>query len=347
VKYRIFTLLLLLFFTSHTREVWSQSIVDTMVNLMDSIDISKDLSHSQNLESSNTDSVLIHKEMVRPSINEEHIINRISESRLYLDNLEDQIKKKSIILNSSELSKSIILINQTSSIELSSSSDEIERLSEALSSLRDDETLTSELEYIEESIIILEESINRIKIEYPEEDLSGYTFGLQQLEYSSYDCVLTSDSTNINSITYSTEAAPLFSYTHPKLKPHFIGKDYMSTSAQIIESNSKYFILLSIEIKSNRAKETFGGLEKGEILRLQLINGEKIIAYNMRRSFGEYNSETNTTSFTPVYSIKKDNLKKISKIELDKIGLMWTTGYEDYEVFEMDFFMNQGTCILN
>lgn len=276
------------------------------------------------------------------------VIARIKASTERLNEIQKNINQKQDALRDGGKAFDLEEVSKAgdASTELESSLQEASILRQAIHSLRDDESLVDELEYIEESIEMLQASVRQIVLSYPEEDLSEYTFEVVDPITDAYDCNVIENTTDKDNLMYSTHAAPLLAYTHPKLKPHFVGQDYLSTSAQVIKSGSNYFIALSIQIRSNRAKETFGGLEKGDAMRLQLINGETVIAYNMKRSFGIYDDISNVTNYSPVYSIKKDYLKKLSNVELDKVGLMWTTGYEDYEVYEIDFFVNHANCIL-
>ena len=49
--------------------------------------------------------------------------------------------------------------------------------------------------------------------------------------------------------------------------------------------------------------------------------------------------------FQGQYGIGKKELNKLKKISVDKMRVIWSTGYEDYEVIHVDFFKNQLSCL--
>lgn len=136
----------------------------------------------------------------------------------------------------------------------------------------------------------------------------------------------------------------LFGYTHKKLESYFRDNDFMQCDAQISKVGPYYFITLHINIRSKKAKTNYGYIEKNSPIRFQLINGDKIYARNVKNSYGALQERTGHTEYITTYLIDESDLKTLSKNELDRVGLLWTTGFEDYEIFHVDFFMDQVKC---
>jgi hypothetical protein len=140
--------------------------------------------------------------------------------------------------------------------------------------------------------------------------------------------------------------AILFSYTDDRLRSSFIGTDYMICNGYFTKvSGGLIYLTLYIEIKSEQALKNFGSLEKGALMSLKTISGEKIDLYNARTENGVYDHKRNVTTYKPTYNIAP-NIEKILRKELpDKIRIVWNTGYEDYPVTHLDFFKNQLECL--
>lgn len=234
---------------------------------------------------------------------------------------------------------------------------EVANLQTALRNLQTSKAVDFELAYILEIETMLLDELD--KLSFPEvtisekisalkgstEDLSDYTFDVHphEKENSSdfHDCSL---KTVIDGKTY-TPLRHFFDYTPEKLRDHFTENDYISSLAQLVNSDKNYFFNMQIKIHSSLARDTYGGIEKGSALRIELINGDKIILYNLKRDFGVFNKVTEKMVYNLIYPIEKDDLKSLEKLDVDKIGVIWTTGYEDYEIFETDFLIQHIGCL--
>lgn len=242
--------------------------------------------------------------------------------------------------------------------------EELVSLSRAVVNLQSSSEIEFELAYIEESKEFLlgevakyssanlksssahEITSDTLKNNNVEEDLSSYNFEVHPLsdlkELTDFECNIISKAEK-----KYTSLAPFFSFTPEKLENHFLGTDYISCDAQVAQVDDLYFVNLNIEIRSKTAKDIYGGIEKGSALRLELINGEQILVYNVKRDFGKQNQAEESVVYQVIYSLDPDDLKTLSKFDLNRIGIIWTTGYEDYEIFETDFLINHLKCLNN
>ena len=143
------------------------------------------------------------------------------------------------------------------------------------------------------------------------------------------------------------EAAYLFGYTHPNIKSHFKENDFLTCFAKLSKIGGLYYLSLEVRIASNKANKTYGALDKGAPIRIKLLNGETVNLYNLTAATGFIEPITGVTVYQANYPMEKGEYKELSKTELDKIGLIWSTGYEEYEIYEVDFLMNQAQCLKN
>ena len=143
------------------------------------------------------------------------------------------------------------------------------------------------------------------------------------------------------------EAGYLFGYTHPNIKSYFKEKDYLNAYAKLSKVGGLYYLSLEVRISSIKANKTYGSLDKGSGIRIKLIDGETVNLYNITAATGFIEPLTGNTIYQTNYPMEKAEFKKLSKTELDKMGFIWSTGYEEYEIYEVDFLINQAECLKN
>ena len=137
----------------------------------------------------------------------------------------------------------------------------------------------------------------------------------------------------------------LFSYTDEKLRPFLKGQELLICDASLTSLGGFSYLNLSFNIASPNARDNFGVLENNAPISLKLINGNTISLYNSNRDVGKIDPYSGNTVYNGLYIISAANEKLLSKTELDELRVIWSTGYEDYEIYEIDFFINQLTCL--
>ena len=146
--------------------------------------------------------------------------------------------------------------------------------------------------------------------------------------------------------TKALKPAFLFSYTTEKLKPFLREEDFINCNATLSKVNQKIYLLqLDIRISSHLAREEFGFLDKQSLLVLYLIDGTKVYLYNHKTDTGELNEMEKTVSYRPEYVIEKADKKLLESSELTEVRIIWSTGYENYPIYEMDFFTDRLPCL--
>ena len=62
-------------------------------------------------------------------------------------------------------------------------------------------------------------------------------------------------------------------------------------------------------------------------------------------SLGRTNDLANKTTYALTYELDKNQVKKLKKYDIDRVELEWSSGYESYEVYEVDAILNQINCM--
>lgn len=141
-------------------------------------------------------------------------------------------------------------------------------------------------------------------------------------------------------------SAPLFSFTSERLRPLMGTEEFVTGNGFLTRMDRQNWVFtLEITVASQFAQKEFGMLEKGSLIVLYMISGAQFPLYNAATSTGLLNPVEKSVSYTGRYPIDKRTQKALRSMELDKVRVVWSTGYEDYEIYDLDFFSRQFQCL--
>jgi len=137
-----------------------------------------------------------------------------------------------------------------------------------------------------------------------------------------------------------------FTFTSDDMRRYMKADDYISCEGNLTQIKGGVLLLnLFITVNSTDALRAFGGLTKGNLVTLKMINGESINLINNQSDNGVYDPLRKQHTFTGQFRITLGQEKSLKKSEVDFVRIIWNTGYEDYEVYNLDFFINQFKCL--
>jgi hypothetical protein len=139
----------------------------------------------------------------------------------------------------------------------------------------------------------------------------------------------------------------IFTHTDPDLRPFLKDRELITCEASVWKIGAYVYLNVDFYISSSHSQKNFGALAKGSLLRIKLMNGDFVSLYNLKSDRGRIDPYTGYTVFSGQYALGKTELTLLRKSETDKMRVLWGTGYEDYEVYEVDFFFNQLNCVLD
>ncbi len=148
--------------------------------------------------------------------------------------------------------------------------------------------------------------------------------------------------------TQRRDVAPMlfFAHTPEALRTIMRGRNYLEAWGRLAAITGGYrFLVLEIRVASKAAPQAFGYLPKGSRLDLVLLNGDIIRLVNNVMERGKWDEQKEAWVYTPQYNIDAQTERKLRNAEVDKVRIYWSSGYEDYEVFELDFFRHQFNCL--
>ncbi|MDF1696027.1 MAG: hypothetical protein P1U56_09360 [Saprospiraceae bacterium] len=136
-----------------------------------------------------------------------------------------------------------------------------------------------------------------------------------------------------------------FSYSQEKMKPYFKSENFLTCDANLSKVGKKYYLTLKIRIRSKDASKTYGVLRSNENIKIELINGRKIYGKSINKDKGTIESYTGHTLYTGIYELDNSDIKDLKNNYLDNIGVIWSSGYEEYDIYNVDFLINQIECL--
>jgi hypothetical protein len=138
----------------------------------------------------------------------------------------------------------------------------------------------------------------------------------------------------------------LFTHTDEKLRLYLKDKEYLRCEAFLSSIAGGYrFLSLQFTFAYPNAREAYGFIEAGSFLTIKLINGEYVNLRAGKMDRGHYDTETELLTYQVHYPIDANLLNILKKVEIDTVMVFWSSGYEEYPVFNVDFFIHQLLCL--
>ena len=139
--------------------------------------------------------------------------------------------------------------------------------------------------------------------------------------------------------------APLFSFTDDRLRTYLKDQEYLQCEGFLSTTNGFTSLTLDFTFAYPNAREAYGIIEEGSILTIKLLDGHYINLLSGNMDEGSYDLETQQLTYEVTYMIDRGQMNILKRSEVDVILVFWSTGFEEYPVYQMDFFKNQFACL--
>ncbi len=137
----------------------------------------------------------------------------------------------------------------------------------------------------------------------------------------------------------------LIEYTHPKLEAYYKEESFITADAGVMLLDKTYYLVLDIVIKSRDAVKNYGIIESGAPMKIELLNGESAYLFAVSNFQGKFVPNSNEVKYTALFVINKAEYKLLKKSEINQVGMMWSSGYEKYDVYNIDLVKKQLDCL--
>jgi len=144
---------------------------------------------------------------------------------------------------------------------------------------------------------------------------------------------------------WSTQTDNWFHFT-PKLLAHkYSNAPYLTGSGSILHDGNKYYLQLKIQIQDLNAPQSYGWVEKESPLFLLTMHSKTLEIRAQQEAIGQKDKQARTTSYTILYALPPQVFKTLLKEEISKLRLVWSSGYEDYDIFNIRFLQQHIECL--
>ena len=150
---------------------------------------------------------------------------------------------------------------------------------------------------------------------------------------------------SIDQYVKELEKEALFIFTPDAFKSMLVDYPLVEGDGALITTGGYTYFELSLKVNSSRARKDYGYIEKGNLIKFFLLDGTSFYSNSLGNAMPKLSEDRKATHYVVSCNIDKEEMKMLNKSYIDKIGVIWSKGYEEYEIYNPDFFINQLNCI--
>jgi len=160
-------------------------------------------------------------------------------------------------------------------------------------------------------------------------------------------CDISYNGIDLTTKTYRTELAPadFFNHTPPEVKNDLQTANLINCRGQVVQIENRVSLHLNVQVNSLMAQKAYGSIDVGALLKVTLIDGKEVELKNYAASKGVQSEDKKSFIYPVAFDISGRAVKQLGKMEVDKIGIQWSSGYEEYTIYEVDFLTQQLSCL--
>ncbi len=186
-------------------------------------------------------------------------------------------------------------------------------------------------------------SRNKIDNKWTDRSIYPYTHYSDGEEYS---CKLQkSKIPGSEKLRYATTKSDWFHYTPKLLEHEYTTHPYLTGKASVMFDGDIYYLQLQILIKDTDAAQSYGWIEAKGALFLLTMSGKTIELNTSRESIGQKNQNEGLVRYTMLYPLSPNQLELLSSEQISKLRLVWSSGYEDYNIYDIRFIQKRIKCL--
>jgi hypothetical protein len=131
------------------------------------------------------------------------------------------------------------------------------------------------------------------------------------------------------------------------MKSYFKSRNLLQGYVSVVVIEGKEYLRLLTVISSKDAAKNYGGVAEGNFMKIVFVTG-KTINLRVKENSKEFlENYTGNVSFETLFILDKDNKDILEKIPIDTIGVMWSSGFEVYPIYEVDAIIHSLECLKN
>ena len=137
-----------------------------------------------------------------------------------------------------------------------------------------------------------------------------------------------------------------FTHTDETLRPYLDGKEYLRATAWVSrdERNERYLVL-RLNFANPNAMTNYGFLPERSTLSLHLLNGRVINLQAVQQAVGIIDRQKFEVNYEVAYRLPRAYATDLRNEPLDFVRLFWSSGFEEYEVYQVDALARIMSCL--
>lgn len=139
------------------------------------------------------------------------------------------------------------------------------------------------------------------------------------------------------------EARSFFAYTPDEYRKFIKEDDFIRCEGFLSQSSEGGMALnINLFVASREAKQKFGSIKQNSAMILRTMTGKEY--FLMTYPGAEPKVVDNVTYYQCSFAIDKNDLKNLQKAEIDQVKISFQKGFQSYDVFYLDFLIDQFPC---
>ena len=143
----------------------------------------------------------------------------------------------------------------------------------------------------------------------------------------------------------ATKGRTFFSYTPEAAKKYMRADDYLTCTGYLSRVGALKALHLTFTIDSQYGQQEYGEIPDGSNFMVKMIDDSTVDLFIDKGDKGRIDRINNRTIYNVFCIIEPGMEKKLKSGEVSKVRMVWAVGFEDYEVYNLDFFKEQFPCV--
>lgn len=149
-----------------------------------------------------------------------------------------------------------------------------------------------------------------------------------------------------NGPTPLSKPSLLFTYTDENLRPFLDGKEYLACQSWVSrDRRGDRFLHLRLTFANPNVVTSYGFLDVNSSLSLHLLNGRHLSLQATRKAVGILDRDRKEVNYNVTYALPRGAAQELENQPLDYIRIFWSSGYEEYPIFQVDALRRMLECL--
>lgn len=143
-----------------------------------------------------------------------------------------------------------------------------------------------------------------------------------------------------------TNLAKLTAYTPKKLTNYYKEKDYLTVSTAVGTADGDPYLDFEFRFYSKDVSKSYGVIRPGDISFFKTLKGDKIYIRPLTTTTSSIEQYTGNTIYRGQFVfVNKSDYGLLKKGMLDELNILWSSGFETYPIYNLDFYKAQISCL--